>query len=137
MDFDRTAKDVSRHVIKASVVDQHAARSVQPVDRDDSGGISIRPLRSTQILPMTGAPRPQTTATTPETDSLMLMIDKEPHVLKKVLFAVVASATLFHADGLWAQAQAPGARRQWYLPWARGRRRAQDRPRAREQALRP
>jgi Protein of unknown function (DUF3089) len=37
----------------------------------------------------------------------MLMIDKEPHVLKKVLFAVIASATLFHADGLSAQAQAP------------------------------
>jgi hypothetical protein len=36
----------------------------------------------------------------------MLMIDKEPHVLKKVLFAVIASATLFHADGLSAQAQA-------------------------------
>jgi Protein of unknown function (DUF3089) len=37
----------------------------------------------------------------------MLMIVKEPHVLKKVLFAVIASATLFHADGLAAQAQPP------------------------------
>ena len=37
----------------------------------------------------------------------MLMIVKEPHVLKKVLFAIIASATLFHADGLAAQAQPP------------------------------
>jgi hypothetical protein len=37
----------------------------------------------------------------------MLMIDKEPHVLKRVLFAVIASATLFQADRLSAQAQPP------------------------------
>ena len=37
----------------------------------------------------------------------MLMVDKEPPVLKRVLLAVFASATLFHAEGLAAQAQPP------------------------------
>ena len=35
------------------------------------------------------------------------MVDKEPPVLKRVLLAVFASATLFHAEGLAAQAQPP------------------------------
>ena len=43
----------------------------------------------------------------PEIVCLMLGVYKEPHVLKRVLLAVIASATLFHADGLAAQAQPP------------------------------
>jgi hypothetical protein len=39
----------------------------------------------------------------------MLMCDKEPHVPKRVLFAVLASVTLFPAGGLSAQAQAPAS----------------------------
>ena len=52
MDLDGAAKDVSGHMIQASIVHQHAtARRMQPTGRADSGGFRIRPLKNTQILP--------------------------------------------------------------------------------------